>query len=174
MLFMKRSWIAVILTICFLLFTGCHQQPQTLDLQGGMLCDVSIQYGDITAAGRLERTAAGVCRLTIQEPSELSGMVFDWNEGNLQLSFKGLSYSLDSDALPKTAFASVLMRCLDAAEVKGALNVKDQDGDLLVCSGQGEDGAFTLEYNSTTGQTERLSIPAAHFEATFVSNTASE
>lgn len=100
-------------------------------------------------------------------------MVFDWSEGSLQLSFKGLSYSMDSDALPKAAFASVLMRCLDAAEIKGALNVKNQQGDILICSGQGEDGVFTLEYNRATAQVERLSIPAANFEATFVSSTVS-
>ena len=167
---MKRGWIAVFLAVCLVLVgTGCHTQPKTLDLNGGMLCDVSIQYGDVAASGRLERTAAGVCRLTLREPAELSGMVFDWENGNLQLSF-----TLDSAALPKTAFASVLLRCLDAASAKGALSVKNQSGDLLVCGGQGEDGAFTLEYNNATGCVESLSIPAVRFEATFTLPSASE
>ena len=171
---MKRGWIAVMLAVCLVLTAaGCRQQPKELDLNGGMLCDVAIQYGDIAAAGKLERTAAGVCRLSVREPSELSGMVFDWDGDELQLSFKGLSYSLDSSALPKAAFASVLLRCLDAASAKGALTVKNQTGDRLVCGGQGEDGAFTLEYNSATGQIESLSIPAVRFEATFAEPASS-
>ena len=165
---MKLRWVAITLALCLLLLlAGCQQQPETLDLNGGMLCDVSIQYGDVTAQGRLERTAAGVCRLTVSQPSEIEGMVFDWDGSDLQLSFKGLSYTLDSKALPKTAFASVLLRCLDAAAAKGALAVKDRLGDLLVCSGQGEDGAFTLEYNTANGQIESLRIPAVNFEAAF-------
>ena len=152
------------MAVCLMLTAaGCRQQPKELDLNGGMLCDVAIHYGDIAAAGKLERTAAGVCRLSIREPSELSGMVFDWDGDELQLSFKGLSYSIDSNALPKAAFASVLLRCLDAASAKGA----------LVCGGQGEDGAFTLEYNSATGQIESLSIPAVRFEATFAEPSSS-
>ena len=172
---MKHRWGMAFVAACWVLvFTGCQQQPKTLDLNGGMLCDVSIQYGDVSAQGRLERTAAGVCRLTVSQPSELSGMVFDWDGSDLQLSFKGLSYTLDSTALPKTAFASVLLRCLDAAASQGALAVKNQVGDLLICSGQGEDGAFTLEYNSASGQIESLTIPAMHFEATFSSPVSSE
>ena len=165
---MKRRFFTALCALLLLLAAGCKSQPQTLDLTGGMSCDVAIQYGDIEAAGRLERTAAGVCRLTVNQPEELSGMVFDWENGSLQISFKGLSYTMDSAALPQTAFASVLMRCLDAAAMQGGLLVKGRDGERLICAGQGEDGAFTLRYNESTRQIESLSIPAVNFEAVFV------
>ena len=154
--------------LAILLLTGCQpKQAQPLDLTGGMFCTVTVTLGEQVITAQLERTVTGICRLSVQEPSELEGLTFDWTGDALSLQYKGLNWDLEADALPSTAFAAALMKCLDIAAKKDGLETQSIQQDRVTTRGYCDAGEFQLVYDQTRNQVISIELDALDLTAEF-------
>ena len=62
-------------------------------------CTVNLHTGDFDATGTLERTQPGEYRFTLSQPQELEGLVAQYGEEGLKLSFHGLEFSPEVETL---------------------------------------------------------------------------
>ncbi len=164
--FMKR-WILIAVVLSLAMMAGCRSSAELPDFSGELSRKVSIRYADQTSTGYLERTTAGEGRFTVETPELLSGMVFQWSDSKLQVSFKGLNYSISGEAFPEAAPVWVLLRSLDTALRKDALQIQSKGKDAWICVGQGEDGAIRLEWDPESREIRKISVPSLDFEAEF-------
>ena len=136
-------------------------------MTGGFSCTVQVTVKEKNYEAKLERTAVGVCRLTLLAPKALEGLTFDWDGEELSLQYKGLNWDMDAKKLPETSFASALCGSLDAAAKQESLTILKRKDHLVQAKGMGQSGEFELTYNEETGQVESLTIEGLGLTASF-------
>lgn len=130
-----------------------------LDGDTPFTCTVNLHTGDFDATGTLERTQPGQYRLTLSQPQELEGLVAQYGEEGLTLSFHGLEFAAGLEGLNPKNLAAVLPMLWEACCTPEGLT---WEGDTLsgtigeaeftaLCSGEGGLSEFTVEDYHLTG-----------------------
>lgn len=130
-----------------------------LDGDTPFTCTVNLHTGDFDATGTLERTQPGQYRLTLSQPQELEGLVAEYGEEGLTLSFHGLEFAAGLEGLNPKNLAAVLPMLWEACCTPEGLT---WEGDTLsgaigdaeftaLCSGEGGLSEFAVEDYHLTG-----------------------
>lgn len=127
--------------------------------------DVQITAGDQTYECRLSRQEPKTTAITISEPEELSGMIWNWNGEDFAVSYAGLTVDREKCILPSNSFIAQLAKTLDAAASPESLTTSG-DG-LYYGSLNGEN--FTVAADLHTGTLTELEIPGRSIKAVFIS-----
>ncbi len=112
-------------------------------------CTVNLHTGDFDATGTLERTQPGEYRFTLSQPQELEGLVAQYGEEGLKLSFHGLEFSPEVETLNPRNLAAVLPQLWEACCTPEGLTL---EGDTL--TGTIRDAEFTAKLGGEGGLTE--------------------
>ncbi len=139
-----------------------------LDGDASFTCTVNLHTGDFDATGTLERLQPGQYRFTLSQPKELEGLVVQYGEEGLTLSYYGLEFAADLEGLNPKNLAAVLPMLWEACCTPEGLT---WEGDTLtgtvgeaeftaLCSEEGGLTEFTVEdYNLTGTVTDFAWLP---------------
>lgn len=130
-----------------------------LDGETPFTCTVNLHTGDFDATGTLERTQPGGYRLTLSQPQELEGLVAEYGEEGLSISFHGLEFSPDLEGLNPRNLAVVLPMLWQACCTPEGLTVEGSQLTGLLgeaaftaqCNEQGAIQEFAVEEWNLTG-----------------------
>ncbi len=162
---MRRIALCV-MGLWLLTMTGCRRAKPAAEPVGAFFsCRVQAEYRDMAVEGTLEREAAGTLAVTFSQPETLAGLRACWNGETVELSWHGLSFSMDPDTVPEGALGEELLAVWDAT-VRGEGERTRQNGNTVI-AGEGANGRYELVCDAETGWPLSLSVPALPLQATF-------
>lgn len=146
---MKRLitlFACMIMGIC--LVTSCsvplkNSVSRKNGLNSAFESNVSVTLDKLQAEGTLHRFGDAMWDIEFTAPNTLSGVKLSFSEGNVDASYKGLSFSVPQSALPVKAMMLNLIEAVDdnarLAELKG-----EEKDDTLEISGKLEGGEYII------------------------------
>lgn len=146
---MKRLitlFACMIMGIC--LVTSCsvplkNSVSRKNGLNSAFESNVSVTLDKLQAEGTLHRFGDAMWDIEFTAPNTLSGVKLSFSEGNVDASYKGLSFSVPQSALPVKAMMLNLIKAVDdnarLAELKG-----EEKDDTLEISGKLEGGEYII------------------------------
>ena len=168
-----KCTVIFVFTAIFLLtaFTACQKKPvpeESLPLRSGNFeTTANISYKELKATATITRETPKSCIVVFTSPESIKDMAFVYSEGNVDLSYKGMSFSFDPDSLPGRAIANIAIAGINKAMEADGFSL-DYTGNALVLTGVMESGEFTMRLDKESGNLIKLSVPAEDLEIEFV------
>lgn len=168
-----RRVLALCLCLFVLLSGGCRKKeeppaPETVSAAIGKGFDAkaTIQMGELAADVDINRTAEGICTVQMTAPKSLNGLSFAFAEETVTVSYLGLSFELNQDAVFSSAMTKAVVAAINqAAEPNGVKLAVDDEG--VTVSGTTESGDFTLLLSRSDYSMLSLCIPNLDLECHF-------
>ena len=162
---MRRAYILLIGFLCAAILAACAAPQSPVPVADSFSCRFSADYGDITAAGVIERTPDKVLTITFDAPASLSGITLVWDGEQVRMRVFGIETALPQSYLPQQALGSVVGDALDDAVTRA------REGNLseerLLFSGTVGEYDYTLRCDSQSGVPAQLDVPALPLRLTF-------
>ena len=164
-------WAAAVTALMMLMYllSGCGTQPsdsETASIPDAFSCKAQIQYNGMQIGALVTRPSAAGCRIEVESPDTLKGMVLDWDGSTIQISYLGLTFDVDPASLPDTAFGSILIDVFNALSRQNGLSIQ-REGDSLTLSGSGESGDFSVVWDRRANALQSVEVPGCGFSAQF-------
>ncbi len=159
--------IALFLPLCLLL--GCNRTAATghLPIAVGFSCEAEGTLKGDPIAGSIQRSGAGLLRMSLTQPDELNGLTMTWDGQTVTLDMLGLQWSLDPEKVPRAALGKRVLQSLDAVVYSTADGVLTEDGRLKTV-GDAETGVpYTLYSDPESGALLSLEIPSEELYLVF-------
>lgn len=119
--------------------------------------EVSFVLGKLNADGVLAHDENGAWSVEFSSPNTLSGVKLEFAEGEVNASYKGLSFSVPQSALPVKAMMLNLIQAVADKSTAEKLSGEEKDGMFLV-SGTLEGGDYTISADSE-GKLKAFEMP---------------
>lgn len=171
---MKRliTFTITILTVLCLVACSMPMQNKTSRKNGlntAFTSNVKINLDRLEADGTVKRFGDGMWEVEFSSPNSLSGVKLSFNEGNVEASYKGLSFSVPQSALPVKAMMLNLIKVVDDYARLDELKGEESDG-MLEVSGKLEGGEYILVVDKD-GVLSRFEMPNNKLTMTFTELT---
>ncbi len=167
---MKKLFSSVI--VLFSLFlTACSSPMKTTEkrqnnLNSAFNSNVTITLDKLTAEGTIKRLGDNKWEIEFESPNTLSGVNLAFNEGTVDASYKGLSFSVPKSALPVKAMLTNLIEAVDTNARADELKGSENDEGMLEISGSLEGGDYVLTVDSN-GYIAAFDMPNNLLEMSF-------
>lgn len=179
---MKRFFAFTLTLITVLCLAACsvptkNSSSRKNGLNTAFSANVSIVLDKLNAEGTIKRFGDGLWEIEFSSPNTLSGVLLKFSEGNIEASYKGLSFSVPQTAYPVKAAMLNLMDAVDTnarlSELKG-----EEKNDSLAVSGKLKAGEYVLTVDKN-GQLSGFSMDSFKLDMRFsdiapIGETASE
>ncbi|MDL2233593.1 hypothetical protein LJC63_08480 [Ruminococcaceae bacterium OttesenSCG-928-L11] len=137
---------------------------------GNYQSSASIRYGELEATATIIQETPRACAVTFTSPPSLADMSFVFQEGVVDLGYKGLAFTFDPHSVPGGAVAKVAVSAINKAMKSDGVAVDYSDGALSL-SGVMESGEFVLRLDAENGNLLKLLVPAEDLEIEFLNFT---
>ncbi|MDE5853639.1 MAG: hypothetical protein K2O36_03495 [Ruminococcus sp.] len=167
---MKKLFSSV--AVFFTLFlTACSAPMKTTEKrQNNLNCafnsNVTITLDKLTAEGVIKRFGDNQWEIEFESPNTLSGVNLAFNEGTVDASYKGLSFSVPKSALPVKAMLTNLIEAVDTNARADELKGSENDEGMFEISGSLEGGEYVLTVDSS-GYIASFDMPNNLLEMSF-------
>lgn len=171
---MKRLITFTITILTVLCLTACSMPMQNKTtrkngLNTAFTSDVKINLDRLEADGIVKRFGDGMWEVEFSSPNSLSGVKLSFSEGNVEASYKGLSFSVPQSALPVKAMMLNLIKVVDDYARLNELKGEEKDG-MLEVSGKLDGGEYVLIVDKD-GILSRFEMPNNKLTMTFTGLT---
>lgn len=166
---MKKTVLAVFITVIMLFTAACSKTPKTMGkatLTPTFTCTALIAYDDFNATAQIQRYGEGIWSAEFSEPSTLSGVRLDFNNGEVTASYKGLTFSVPKDAAPVKALISSLIEVVDTALKSDSIEGEASDG-VITLSGSLSQGDYSIGFDEKTGALVSFEMPGYGLKMVF-------
>ena len=150
---MKRLLTIAVFIMLSLCMTACSvpsKGNQTV-LENNLSCafesEVSFVLDKLNAEAELKRTDEGIWSVEFSSPNTLSGIKLEFADGDVNASYKGLSFSVPQSALPVKAMMLNLIAAVEENSSSEQLSGEEKDG-MLIVNGTLEGGDYTITADS--------------------------
>lgn len=133
---------------------------------GNYYTAAKITYKELKARALISQETPASCSVVFESPQSLSDMAFVFRRDNVDVNYKGLSFTFEQDSLPAAAVAKLAVSAINRAMRDDGLEVMLDNGTFEV-KGMLESGEFILKINEETGSLMKLLIPAEELEIEF-------
>lgn len=144
---MKKLFSSVFILFAFCLASCSAPMQSTQSRQNNLdspfSSEVTITLDKLTAEGVIKRYGDSEWEVEFSSPNTLSGVNLAFNQGNVNASYKGLSFSVPKSALPVKAMLVNLIDAVDTNARSEELKGSDNEG-MLEISGSLEGGDYVL------------------------------
>ena len=166
---MKKLFSSVFILFAFCL-ASCSAPMQTTqsrqnNLNSAFSSTVTLTLDKLTAEGTLKRYGDSEWEIEFESPNTLSGVNLAFNQGNVNASYKGLSFSVPKSALPVKAMLINLIDAVDTNAHSEELKGSENEG-MLEISGTLEGGDYILTIDGS-GNVSSFNMPNNLFEINF-------
>ena len=137
---MKRLFIICVLLVVFLMGCGKEKKTELTTENIEFIANITYYNENYCASGSID--SEGRLTLEIKEPDEIEGMVYTVADDSVRVSYKGLTYSPNSNSLLPTAVEMLYeaFECLgkETAQVEYqenkncSVNTKNEQGELCI------------------------------------------
>ncbi len=167
---MKRLIASVFLCITVLCLGACSVPLKTVSARKNGLgsafeAEVAISLDRLRADGHIKRLGDGLWEIEFASPNTLSGVMLRFSEGNVEASYKGLSFSVPQSAVPVKAMLLNLIRAVDDNARLEELKGEEKDGKMEI-TGDLEGGEYTLIVDGD-GMLSGFRMPGNKLDMTF-------
>ncbi len=172
----KNGWKWLIITaLCAALLIGmlfaCRgskggAELPPVDWEKSFTAKADIHFGDIEATATINRIGDGVCDITLISPQALNGMKFQYNGNDIEISYLGMSVTMDDDSMLANAMTAAIVKAVDTAARGSGISMK-KSGKAILLEGENENGSFSLTFDKENGSLLSLIVPALDLECTF-------
>lgn len=173
---MKKLFTSVIITAVCCLASCSAPMPTAQRTENNLDCaftsDVTITLDKLTAEGNIKRTGVNQWEIEFSSPNTLSGVNLVFNQGTVDASYKGLSFSVPKSALPVKAMLVNLIEAVEENAVKEELNGKENEG-FFELSGSLDGGEYLLTVDNS-GKLKSFDMPNNLLEMDFTNVAVSE
>lgn len=171
---MKKLFSSVFILLTFCL-ASCSTPMQTTqsrqnNLNSSFSSEITLTLDKLTAEGILKRYGDSEWEIEFDSPNTLSGVNLAFNQGNVNASYKGLSFSVPKSALPVKAMLVNLIDAVDTNARSEELKGSDNEG-MLEISGTLEGGDYILTVDGN-GNISSFDMPNNLLEINFREVTA--
>lgn len=166
---MKKLFSSVFILFAFCL-VSCSAPMQTTqsrqnNLNSAFSSTVTLTLDKLTAEGTLKRYGDSEWEIEFESPNTLSGVNLAFSQGNVNASYKGLSFSVPKSALPVKAMLINLIDAVDTNARSEELKGSENEG-MLEISGTLEGGDYILTIDGS-GNVSSFNMPNNLFEINF-------
>lgn len=169
---MNRKQMAVLSTLAAssLFWCGCvgpggEEATAAQKLGGSFSVEMTMMVEDMTATGTLCRVGEGVWRVAFAEPSSLSGVELDFQNGEVSASYKGLAFSVPQTAMPAKSVLLQLITVVDTLAQEDQISGVSKD-DYVLVEGELEGAPYELKLTEN-GDLTAFSMDSYDAELTF-------
>lgn len=161
------SSVFILFTLCL---TSCSAPMQTTqsrqnNLDSSFSSEITLTLDKLTAEGTLKRYGDSEWEVEFNSPNTLSGVNLAFSQGNVNASYKGLSFSVPKSALPVKAMLINLIDAVDTNARSEELKGSDNEGTLEI-SGTLEGGDYILAVDGN-GNISSFDMPNNLLEINF-------
>ncbi len=173
---MRKLWAICLLMACIVAFAGCmgpsgdtssqmsgEEIGRTVKQNFNTTAQITMK--DISCTAQLEK-GTGYLTFSFTQPESLKDMRLTLKGEELEVSYKGLSASFDSQTLLNSSIMQSFLSAIDQAGTGSDLDIKMEDGYLVVL-GTTPESQFELRLNNETGNFIKLSFPQDEMEFVF-------
>ena len=162
-----KKWVCTAAVVALMLcVSGCTGDKPAETVTDGFTCRVAAAYREMNVEGDLVCADDGDLSLTFTLPKSLQGVTLGWDGEEITLSLGEMTMDMPADSVPQSALIRCLSRVLTAPHGDGT---DTEDGYRV--TGEVEDTAYTIVFDSATGLPLSLSVPDEELEATFTDCT---
>lgn len=159
-----------IAVVCTILSTACSSplKPSSSrknNLNASFTSDAVITLDRLTAECTVKRIGDGEWETEFSSPNTLSGVNLKFSEGNVEATYKGLSFSVPKSALPVKAMLVNLIDAVDKNARAEELNGTENDG-MLEISGTLDSGDYVITADKD-GNLSAFEMPANNLKMEF-------
>ncbi len=171
---MKLRILSGILALCLLL-AGCagagkkntQAAKKTAEkLDAAFESNLEIKLGDLQAEAIFTRQSPGSCTVRMLAPESLKDTELVFTEDKVNISYMGLSMSVDPASVPGSAAIKLLISALDTTLKQEGVDL-EYDNRVLTASGKAGTGEFIFKIDPEKGNLLNLSIPDEQLEIEF-------
>ncbi|MCM1132321.1 MAG: hypothetical protein NC340_02505 [Ruminococcus flavefaciens] len=166
---MKKLFSSVFILFAFCL-ASCSAPMQTTqsrqnNLDSAFSSEITLTLDKLTAEGTLKRYGDSEWEIEFLSPNTLSGVNLAFSQGNVNASYKGLSFSVPKSALPVKAMLVNLIEAVDTNARSEELKGSENEG-MLEISGTLEGGDYLLTVDGN-GNISSFDMPNNLLEINF-------
>lgn len=167
---MKRFFAFTLTILTVLCLASCsvpakNRSSRKNGLNEAFSASVTIVLDKLNAEGTVKRFGDGMWEIEFDSPNTLSGVVLKFSEGNIEASYKGLSFSVPQTAYPVKAAMLNLMDAVDSNARLSELKGEEKD-DALVVNGKLKAGEYVLTVDKN-GQLSGFSMDSFKLDMRF-------
>ena len=172
-----RKWMAIcLLAACIAVFSGCmgpgaesssqmNGEEIGRTVKQNLNTTAQIKMKDISCTAELEK-GTGYLTFSFTQPESLKDMRLTLKGEELEVSYKGLSASFDSETLLNSSIMQSFLAAVDKAGTGSDLDIRMENG-YLVVAGTAGDSQFEFHLNNETGNFIKLTFPQDEMEFVF-------
>ena len=159
--------LLLLFPLCLLL--GCNRTASAghLPIAVGFSCNAEGTLKGDPIAGSIERSGAGLLRMSLTQPDELNGLTMTWDGQTVTLEMMGLQWSLDPEKVPRAALGKRVLQSLDAVVYTTTDGVLTEDGRLKTVGDADTGVPYTLYSDPESGALLSLEIPSEELYLVF-------
>lgn len=161
------SSVFILITLCLASCSAPMQTTQSRqnNLDSSFSSEITLTLDKLTAEGTLKRYGDSEWEVEFNSPNTLSGVNLAFSQGNVNASYKGLSFSVPKSALPVKAMLINLIDAVDTNSRSEELKGSDNEG-MLEISGTLEGGDYILTVDGN-GNISSFDMPNNLLEINF-------
>lgn len=160
---MKKIQRTLLLFLCGLMcivFTACGKPKTsgTPDINKLFSTAATITYGDFEAQAKVSRLGSDLWEVEFATPQTLAGVKLSYTGEDITASYLGLSFSIPKTAAPVKSMLTMIFKAVDKSAVGVDMPCEEKDG-VMIYSGTGDFGDFTLSMDQATGNLVSFEMP---------------
>lgn len=165
----KMISIAMVILLMLAFAVSCSRKGKYSVIPSqSFTCTVSMKYDGMDIKADVEYLSSESCTITITEPSSLNGVGIDWEGGRLSVSYLGMSFDVDRQDIPETAFVPHIMKAIEVIVSSEQLELtEDETGEICLYEGICDEGSFIAQIDNETGAIRSIKIPTYELEIAF-------
>lgn len=171
---MKKLFSSVFILLSLCLVSCSAPMPTAQSRQNNLnspfSSEITLTLDKLTAEGNIKRYGDSEWEIEFESPNTLSGVNLAFSQGNVNASYKGLSFSVPKSALPVKAMLVNLIEAVDTNARSEELKGSDNEG-MLKISGTLEGGDYVLTVDGN-GNISSFDMPNNLLEISFKEVTA--
>lgn len=155
----------VFFLLSFFLLSGCNSNNAPADIKTDFSADFSASYRNSEYTGKISSNRQGVANISITTPEEISGILFGYKSGELEISRESLICSADEAYLPQNSFPNLVKAILDGIS-QGRAKLSSQNESFCTYNFRTDCGECTLTADKD-GKIKSAEIKSAEVKIDF-------
>jgi hypothetical protein len=162
---MKR--LVILLTVFMLLLTACSKFSDTPPvLPQSFETDLIVRFNESEMTAHWKRDGIGSNSIKMLTPETIKGMELKIEGSKCTVTFEDLSFDLDLNRFPQTAFSTELVNSFEQIINNTEVTVNKRD-EVWEYKGVNSTGSYILRQNADTGFLEFFSVPSLDLTVDF-------
>lgn len=171
---MKRFALLLISLALLISISSCstkHSPPSSSSISSALSspydAEIRAEYKGMAFTAKIHKILPGYCDISFSSPKSLKDLSVSFKENCVDISYKGISVSLDPDEISGSAAAALVVSALDKITSPSGIDVALVDSALIV-SGETNGDYFELRLDPKTYNILSLNSPSKDLKVEFV------